>query len=216
MDFQKARFNMVEQQIRPWDVLDFNILDALEEIPREEFVTEAQKAYAYADTHLPLPNGGSMLEPKVIARLAQGLMLKKEDKVLEIGTGSGYATALLSKLAKEVVSIDLDPIQQTLAKTALDKLNLGNIIFQHGDGLAEPAGGAPFDAIYVGGSVPTIPETLKNQLKDGGRLAIITGKAPVQRAMLIIRQGSEFSSTVLFDTLAPALNTLVKPSKFTF
>lgn len=124
MDFEKARFNMVEQQIRPWDVLDFDILDALEEIEREHFVGEAFQGLAYADMELPLTNGHKMLEPKVVARLAQGLKLKKDETVLEIGTGSGYATALLSKLAGTVVTDDIDAEQQQRAKKSFGRIGL--------------------------------------------------------------------------------------------
>ena len=122
MNFEKARFNMVEQQVRPWDVLDFDVLDALSAIPREAFVSEAQKPYAYADKTLPLPNGGSMLEPKIVARMVQGLDLLPADKVLEIGTGSGYATALLCEMAGEVTTIDIDAEQQARAQKVLGSL----------------------------------------------------------------------------------------------
>lgn len=216
MDFAKARFNMVEQQIRPWDVLDFDLLDALQDLPRELFVSEEQKAYAYSDTPLPLPNGGTMLEPKIVARLVQGLALQKTDSVLEIGTGSGYATALLAKLCGEVTTIDLDADQQVRAKMALTAIAQENVIFQTGDGLAAAVGGAPFDAIYVGGSLPRIPEGLKAQLKDGGRLVAIIGNHPVQRAQLLVRQGNEFIETTLFDTKVPALSTAALPADSTF
>lgn len=206
MDFDKARFNMVEQQIRPWDVLDFNVLDALTDIPRERFVAEAQQGLAYSDTELPLPNGRKMLEPKVVARLAQGLKLSRQDKVLEIGTGSGYATALLAQLAGEVVSDDLDTEQQNRAKAVLDSLGYQNIYYAQNDGLAEHTEGAPFDAIYVGGAVRNVPETLKAQLKDGGRMVVVVGGEPVQRALLVTRHGNEFSETVLFDTLIAGLD----------
>ncbi|ASK28431.1 protein-L-isoaspartate O-methyltransferase [Neisseria chenwenguii] len=200
MNFEKARFNMVEQQIRPWDVLDFDLLDAIEEIPRERFVDADLQGVAYSDTELPLPNGAKMLEPKIVARLIQGLKLTREDKVLEIGTGSGYATAVLAKLAGEVVSDDIDDAQQNRAKAVLAALNLTNIRFVQNDGLTETAEGAPFDAIYVGGAVGEVPEVLKNQLKDGGRMVVAVGGSPVQRALLITRKGSEFTETVLFDT----------------
>ncbi|ROV56705.1 protein-L-isoaspartate O-methyltransferase family protein [Neisseria chenwenguii] len=200
MNFEKARFNMVEQQIRPWDVLDFDLLDAIEEIPRERFVDADLQGVAYSDTELPLPNGAKMLEPKIVARLIQGLKLTREDKVLEIGTGSGYATAVLAKLAGEVVSDDIDDAQQNRAKAVLAALNLTNIRFVQNDGLTETAEGAPFDAIYVGGAVGEVPEVLKNQLKDGGRMVVTVGGSPVQRALLITRKGSEFTETVLFDT----------------
>ena len=206
MDFAKARFNMVEQQIRPWDVLDFDLLDALEAIPREAFVGEEQKNYAYADLALTLPNGGAMLEPKIVARMIQGLALKKTDKVLEIGTGSGYASAVLSKLAAEVVTVDIDPEQQARAKTVLDGLGYDNIVFQTNDGLRTQNASAPFDAVYIGGAVDDIPEILKQQLRDGGRLIAVTGSHPVQRARLITRNGDSFSEKTLFDTLIPNLN----------
>ena len=122
MDFQQARFNMVEQQIRPWDVLNFDLLDALESIPREKFVQENQQGYAYADISLALPNGGRMLEPKIVARMIQGLSLTKTDRVLEVGTGSGYATAVLATLAGSVRTFDTDSSQQARAKAALQQL----------------------------------------------------------------------------------------------
>ena len=206
MDFAKARFNMVEQQIRPWDVLDFDILDALDAIPREAFVSREQQGYAYADLTLALPNGSAMLEPKVVARLIQGLALKKTDKVLEIGTGSGYASAVLAKLAGEVVTVDIDPAQQQRAKSVLDGLGFDNIVYAEGDGLATQNAAAPFDAVYVGGAAEGVPEVLKNQLKDGGRLVIVTGHDPVQRARLITREGDRFGEKVLFDTMIPYLS----------
>ncbi|WP_274584743.1 protein-L-isoaspartate O-methyltransferase [Neisseria leonii] len=218
MDFEQARFNMVEQQIRPWDVLDFDLLDALAEIPREHFVDEAQKPYAYADTALPLPNGASMLEPKIVARLIQGLALKPAETVLEIGTGSGYATAVLAKLAAQVVTMDTDREQSARAQVVLDCLGLPNIRFEHGDGLSTPTAAAPYDAVYVGGALKSVPETLKQQLRDGGRLAVIVGNAPVQRALLITRNGSVFEEKVLFDTFVSYLNSPADTAatRFTF
>lgn len=218
MNFEKARFNMVEQQIRPWDVLDFDVLDALSAIPREAFVAEAQKPYAYSDKTLPLPNGGSMLEPKIVARMVQGLDLKNTDKVLEIGTGSGYATALLSEMAAEVTTIDIDAEQQVRAQNVLNSLGYGNIVYQNGDGLAGEASGSPFDAIYVGGGVNTVPDLLKQQLKNGGRMVVVVGDAPVQRAQLIIREDNAFTETTLFDTLIPKLSSKADApaAKFSF
>ena len=206
MDFEKARFNMVEQQIRPWDVLDFDVLDALGDIPREKFVGAGFQGLAYADKELPLPNGGKMLEPKVVARLVQGLKLTKRDKVLEIGTGSGYATALLAALAGEVVTADIDAAQLAAAKAVLDGIGCGNIRYACNDGLAQETEGAPFDAVYVGGGVGQVPEILKRQLKDGGCMAVIVGGKPVQRALLITREGDMFSEKVMFDTLVANLS----------
>lgn len=206
MDYDKARFNMVEQQIRPWDVLDFDVLDALSEIPREHFVPHHQRTYAYADKTLTLPNGGSMLEPKIVARLVQGLSLQPTDRVLEIGTGSGYATALLAALAEQVTTIDIDAEQQACAKESLATVGVENVSFVVGDGLAGDAIlTETFDAIYLGGSVNNTPEILKAHLKDGGRMVVVVGDAPVQRARLIVRKGEHFVETSLFDTLIPKL-----------
>lgn len=218
MNFEQARFNMVEQQIRPWDVLDFDVLDALGEVPREYFVAESQQAYAYADKTLPLPNGGSMLEPKIVARLIQGLALKAGENVLEVGTGSGYATALLVKLGGNVVTVDVDAQQQQRAKTVLDKLGFGGIAYQVGDGLAGVQGDVAFDAVYIGGAVPEVPEALKGRLADGGRMVVVVGEAPVQRALLITRSGDAFAEQVLFDTYIPQLKTpvLSPAAKFNF
>lgn len=216
MNFEQARFNMVEQQIRPWDVLDFDVLDALAEVPRERFVGEAQQAYAYADITLALPNGGSMLEPKIVARLIQGLALKAGERVLEVGTGSGYATALLHKLGGSVTTIDIDAAQQQRAQSVLNELGCDNVAYRAGDGLAGVAESAPFDAIYIGGAVPAVPETLKNQLKNGGRMVVVAGGAPVQRALLITRNGDGFTERTLFDTYIPYLNAPSAAGKFQF
>lgn len=206
MNFEQARFNMVEQQIRPWDVLDFDVLDTLMEIPREQFVEAGLQGLAYSDTELPLPNGAKMLEPKVVARLVQGLKLTKQDKVLEIGTGSGYATAVLAAMAGEVVTCDVDAAQQQRAQAALNQLGYANITYTQHDGLTEASTGAPFDAVYVGGAVGQVPEVLKNQLKDGGRMVVIVGGQPVQRALLLTRNGDTFAEQVLFDTLVARLD----------
>lgn len=205
MDFAKARFNMVEQQIRPWNVLDFDLLDVLDAIPREIFVTPEQQGYAYADMALPLQNGGFMLEPKVVARMVQGLSLKKSDRVLEIGTGSGYATAVLAKLAGEVITCDIDNDQLLTAKSALSSLHIDNVQYENQDGLSHAAPLGEFNAIYVGGSVESIPEALKKQLTEGGRMVVVAGSEPVQRCILITRQQDEFTQITLFDTLIAPL-----------
>ncbi|MDO4434203.1 MAG: protein-L-isoaspartate O-methyltransferase [Alysiella sp.] len=218
MDFNQARFNMVEQQIRPWDVLDFDLLDALAEIPREHFVAPEQKNYAYADLALALPNGSMMLEPKIVARMIQGLKLQKTDHILEVGTGSGYATAVLSLLSANVLTFDTDETQLAAAKKALNELNYHNIRFEHGDGLAF-SGSQQFDAIYIGGSLPVFPENLKEKLNpQGGRMVVVVGTAPIQRCLQIVRNGDIFNEKTLFDTQIAALNTqtLTKPNTFTF
>ena len=219
MDFTQARFNMVEQQIRPWDVLDFDLLDALGEVPRERFVLPAQQGVAYTDEVLKLANGGSMLEPRLVARLIQALALTQEDTVLEIGTGSGYAAAVMAKLAGKVVSVDVDAQQSAFARQAVSGLGVDNIEFQVADGLSgQLQGTTQFNAIYVGGSVPVLPHTLKDMLADGGRLVVIVGQGHLMQATLVVRRGSEYSETVLFETSAPALTSpaVTTPSAFSF
>ena len=206
MDFAKARFNMVEQQIRPWDVLNFDLLDALQDIPREAFVGEAQKNYAYADLNLPLPNGCTMLEPKIVARLVQGLALKKPTKCWKSAPARATPPPCWPNSPAKVVSVDIDPEQQARAKAVLDDLGFDNIAYAQGDGLATKNAAAPFDAVYVGGAVEEIPELLKQQLKDGGRLIAVVGHHPVQRARLLTRQGDSFTEKNLFDTLIPYLD----------
>ena len=215
--FEQARFNMVEQQIRPWSVLDFDVLDALAEVPREKFVAPEQQAYAYADLSLPLPNGSAMLEPKVVARLIQGLKLTKNDTVLEIGTGSGYATAVLAKLAGRVITVDTDEAQQQKARAVLEGLGITNIDYRTGDGLANPPI-ATVSAIYVGGSCAAMPETLRSKLPAGGRMAVIVGQEPVMHALLVQCGEAGYEQSVMFDTVAPALDSpaVKKASSFRF
>ena len=205
MNIEQARFNMVEQQIRPWDVLDFDVLDALQDIPRELFVQPSQQGYAYADLALPLPNGSQMLEPKIVGRMAQGLALKKHERVLEIGTGSGYATAVLAKLAHEVTTCDIDRQQLNAAQAVLKGLQLDNIRYQAIDGLNTLPANARFDAIYIGGSLKTIPQQLFPHLNNGGRMVVVVGSEPVQRCVRVTRDGDTFSEKVLFDTLITPL-----------
>lgn len=207
MDFERARFNMVEQQIRPWDVLDFRLLDVLQELPREKFVSEEQKAYAYADMHLVLPNKSLMIEPKIVARLIQALDLQETDSVLEIGTGGGYATAVMAKMAGKVTSIDLDGEQSQRAAINLQKVGIDNVSLEVRDGFDETAyGSETYQAIYIGASVSQVPEILRQRLAVGGRLVTVLGSAPVKRAVLITREKDDtFTHKVLFDTNIPSL-----------
>lgn len=218
MDFNTARYNMVEQQIRPWDVLDFDLLDVLSDIPRERFVLPQHQPLAYSDQSLPLANGGSMLEPKVMARLIQALKLNLADTVVEIGTGSGYATAVLARLANQVLTIDIDAAQQQTAKTVLSELGYTNILYKVGDGLSEKLIQTPFSAIYVGGSISQLPTFLLDQLPEHGRMVAIIGDAPLMKAVLFERQNNQIQETVLFETLAPTLHSLAinQPSQFKF
>lgn len=216
MDFKKARFYMVEQQIRPWDVLNFDLLDALLEIPRERFVVESCRELAYIDEKLPLANGGLMLEPRVAAKMIQALSLQKTDKVLEVGTGSGYSTAVMSKLAQHVLTADIDQEQQNLAREALAACEIGNVSFANADGLNGVAEQAPYDAILIGGSVAGISTELKEQLSDKGRLVAVTNNTFPMKAVLITREGSHFNEVTLFETEAPALVNQSTTTTFTF
>ncbi|MBV8047632.1 MAG: protein-L-isoaspartate O-methyltransferase [Paludibacterium sp.] len=219
MDFEQARFNMVEQQIRPWEVLDPAILDLLFHVKREDFVAEQQRALAFTDVELPLPNGGRMLQPKQEARMVQDLSLQPGDKVLEVGTGSGYVTALLAKLTEHVYSVEC---HATLLHTATDRLRhagIGNVTLIEGNGLLGLEKHAPFDAIFVGGSVPVVPETLKQQLAIGGRMIVTVGDEPVMTVRLIHRiSENDFSESKLYETVISRLSgsDALEPERFVF
>jgi len=219
-DVEHARFNMVEQQIRPWDVLDPRVLELLFKVRREEFVPPAMRALAFMDTEIPLriddyDSGEYMLAPKVEARLLQELALKPCDSVLEIGAGSGYQTALLAAQAQTVASIEILPKLAAFAQANLKRAGIANATVQVGDG-SKGWGSTEYDAILVTGSVPEVPDSLKYQLRVGGRLAIIVGQAPVMTARLITRTtAASFETTSLFETLVKPLRG-VTVSKFKF
>ena len=217
MDFEKARFNMVEQQIRPWDVLNTQVLDLLFHVKREEFVSDKQKTIAFVDTELPLPNGSRMLEPKMEARLVQELNLAPEDKVLESGTGSGYLTALLASFSKHVYSLDIDPAMTALAKANLARANIHNVTLVTANGVDGLPTNAPFNAIVVGGSLPTLPEALTSQLAVGGRLLVVLGDAPSMSLTLIERESETgLRTTKLFETVLTPLKDVEQPERFAF
>nr|WP_295076543.1 protein-L-isoaspartate O-methyltransferase [uncultured Roseateles sp.] len=217
MNIEQARFNMIEQQIRPWDVLDAGVLALLAVVKREDFVPAAFKTMAFMDTEIPLPGGEQMLPPRVEARLLQALNVARHEKVLEIGTGSGFMAALLGHRAQRVFSLESNPELVALAKENLRRSGVRNVVVQEQDGLAGLPGEAPFDAILLSGSVAEVPAQLLNQLKVGGRLLAIVGDAPVMRATLVTRQADkQFNSVVLFDTAAPRLHGFAEHSSFSF
>ncbi|BEV72782.1 MULTISPECIES: protein-L-isoaspartate O-methyltransferase [unclassified Paludibacterium] len=219
MDFEQARFNMVEQQIRPWEVLDPTILDLLFHVKREDFVADDQRALAFTDVELPLPNGSRMLQPKQEARMIQDLALQAGDKVLEIGTGSGYVTALLSRLVEQVYSIDCDGSMQAIAADHLHQAGCQNVQLIHANGLEGLAQHAPFDAIFVGGSLPVVPEVLKQQLAVGGRMMVTVGQLPVMSVVLVRRESDNvFAETKLYETVLPRLqgSEALQPEQFVF
>ena len=217
MDFEKARFNMVEQQIRPWDVLNTQVLDLLFHVKREEFVSDKQKTIAFVDTELPLPNGSRMLEPKMEARLVQELNLAPEDKVLEIGTGSGYLAALLASFSKPVYSLDNHPAMAALAKANPARANIHNVTLVTANGVDGLPTNAPFNAIVVGGSLPTLPEALTSQLAVGGRLLVVLGDAPSMSLTLIERESETgLRTTKLFETVLTPLQDVEQPERIAF
>ena len=217
MNFEEARFKMVEQQIRPWKVLDTEVLAVLGSVPRELFTPEQYQFMAYVDEEIPLPGGHVMLPPRIDARLMHDLELKGTESVLEIGTGSGYRTALLARRAREVLSLEIDPAQAEAARRHLQAAGIHNARVVQGDGAQAPVQGAPFDAIVLGGSVAEVPQGLLDQLKVGGRLIAVVGTDPVMQATLFTRTGErQFSSTVLWDTSVPALQNFARPARFKF
>lgn len=224
MNLETARFNMIEQQIRPWDVLDSAVLSLLASVRREDFVPTALRALAFVDTQIPLlagqPHGPSMLEPKVEARLLQELQVQRHEKALEIGTGSGFMAALLAHRAQQVLTLECVPELATLARASLLRNGLANvrvIDVQAAAGAQGLPAEAPFDVILLSGSVPEVPRALLQQLKTGGRLAAVVGEEPVMRARLYQRVGeAAWSETDLFDTVAPRLLGFAEPSRFHF
>ena len=224
MNLETARFNMIEQQIRPWDVLDPAVLSLLSTVRREDFVPPAMRALAFVDTQVPLvpgqPHGPAMLEPKVEARLLQELQVQRHEKVLEIGTGSGFMAALLAHRAQQVLTLESQPELARLARASLLRNGLANVrvIDVTADAGAHGlAAEAPFDVILLSGSVPEVPRELLQQLKPGGRLAAVVGDEPVMRARLFKRVGdAAWSETDLFDTVAPRLQGFAEPTRFHF
>lgn len=217
MNIEQVRFNMIEQQIRPWDVLDTEVLDLLHVVKRENFVPVAHKALAFADTEIPLPGGENMLFPKIEARLLQDVMVKKHESVLEIGTGSGYMAALLAYRARHVTTVEISPELKTLAEQNLAANGVANVTVELGDGAQGWTNGAPFDVIVVSGSLPELPEALLKQLKVGGRLAVIIGQAPAMKAQLITRTGEAgYDTRTLFETSVKPLLLASRPSAFKF
>ena len=217
MNLELARFNMIEQQIRPWEVLNQGVLSLLALVKREDFVPTAYRALAFVDTEVPLPCGQSMLEPKVEARLLQELAVLRHERVLEIGTGSGYMAALLAHQAQQVVSLEIKPELARMATDNLRRASILNVQVREADGARGLPAEGPFDVIVLSGSVADVPLALLNQLKVGGRLVAVVGQMPVMRAVLTTRSSEAgFGRVDLFDTVAPRLSGFDEPSRFTF
>ncbi len=216
MDFEQARFNMIEQQVRPWDVLAPDVLDLLGAVRREDFVPAAYRNLAFTDMEIPLPCGELMLAPRVEARLLQELALRKHESVLEIGTGSGFVAALLGHSAAQVTTVEIHPELAEAAQARLRHAGVLNATVRCLDASRELPGGE-FDAILLSGSVAQIPDALVARLKVGGRLCAIVGDAPMMRAQRLTRIGASDSKVVdLFDTVAPRLHGFAETPRFRF
>jgi len=217
MNVEQARFNMIEQQIRPWDVLDQSVLSLLAVVKREDFVPPAYRALAFVDTEVPLPAGQSMLAPKVEARLLQELDVKKHERVLEVGTGSGYMAALFAHKAQQVITLEIVPELAAFAQANLQRAGAQRVTVRQADGSRGLPAEGPFDVILLSGSVPEVPPGLLAQLKVGGRLAAIIGQLPIMRATLFTRSSEhDFASVELFDTVAQRLVGFDEPPRFKF
>ncbi len=217
MNIEQARFNMVEQQIRPWNVLDLSVLELLSVVKREAFVPAAFKSLAFADMEIPLGFGQCMLAPRLEARLLQDLALQPRETVLEIGAGSGYMAALMAHKAHRVVSLEIVPELATMARTNLRQAGIQNAEVRHADGAASSAAEDTYDVIVLSGSAADVPPSLLALLKVGGRLAAITGDEPVMRATFVTRNSAtDFRTTQPWDCDAPRLKNFPEHSKFQF
>ena len=217
MNIEKARFNMIEQQIRPWNVLDDDVLNIMSSVPRELFVPDAYKALAFADIAVPLSDGRHLLHPKEEGRLLQAVKPQAHEKVLVLGSTTGYVTALLASFANEVIAIDSYQEYVDVSADLFAKLNLNNISVS----CDEPALGyekqAPYDVIVLLGSMEVMPESLKQQLKVGGRMFCILGKAPAMEAVLIERQSEDrWDDSGLFELITPSIPNAPEAEKFHF
>jgi protein-L-isoaspartate(D-aspartate) O-methyltransferase len=215
---EQARFNMIEQQIRTWEVLDTTVLELLKQIPRESFVAPQYAGIAFADLEIPIGHGQTMLSPKLEGRIVQALEIKDSDRVLEIGTGSGYLTALLAFMAQEVISVEIHPELSQVAEQRLVQQKIGNVMLETGDAARGWPTHAPYDVIVYTGSLPVAPgSAVEQSLSIGGRMFIVIGEAPVMQATLIERITAEdFRRDVLFETCLPSLENAPQPERFYF
>ena len=217
MNIEQARFNMIEQQIRPWEVLDQDVLNLLAIVKRENFVPAAYRNIAFADLEIPLPGGERMLSPKVEARVLQELAVHKGETVLEIGTGSGYMAALLAHRGRSVTTVEISPELADFAKQNLTANGVANVEVITGDGALGWNQGAPYDVSCVSGGLPVMPQEFLEQLKIGGRIAAFVGSTPVMKAQILTRvDEKQFRVSDVFETLVAPLTNAVHPSLFKF
>ncbi len=214
---EHARFNMIEQQIRPAEVLDPRVLSAINETPREAFVPEKYKNLAFSDINVDIGHGQVMMKPIMEARLLQALDIQANEKVLEIGTGSGYLTALLAKLGGQVHSVEIEPELLNQAKTKLAAQGIENVTLTEGDASQDWAQGGTFDVIAITGSFPLMPEGFNQRLNVGGRMAVIVGQTPIMELLLITRTSeNQWTTESLFETDFPELRNVEQPQAFIF
>lgn len=220
MNIEKARFNMIEQQIRPWDVLDQDVLDMLVVVRREAFVPAAYKSLAFMDTELPLPGGECMFTPKLEARIMQEMGVKKHENVLEIGAGSGYMAALLAHKARHVTTVEISPELKAMAQKNLADYGVANVEVALGNGAqgwANAGTEAPYDVIVISGSLPVLPDAFLKQIKVGGRIFAIVGESPVMSAQIITRvTDAAYNTAKVFETEVKPLHDIIVPSHFVF
>ncbi|UVS63200.1 MULTISPECIES: protein-L-isoaspartate O-methyltransferase family protein [Nitrosomonas] len=216
-NLEQNRFNMVEQQIRTWNVLDLTILNLLYKVRREEFVPAAYRSLAFADMEIPLDYGAVMLTPKMEARILQELRIKKTDKILEVGSGSGYMTALLAELGAQVYSVEIVPTLCSIAKMNLQTHGITNVTLEQGDAAQGWPQHGPYDVIVLTASTPILPEAFQKSLNPGGRLFAIVGEEPLMEAMLITCVAPNvYETKVLFETCTAPLRNALQPQRFTF
>ena len=223
LDIAQARFNMIEQQIRPWDVLDQDVLDLLQVVRREDFVPPAQRLLAFTDLEIPLDqsadkstnSGAAMWSPKMEARVLQELQIKAHDRALEIGAGSGYFAALLAHRCREVTTVEIVPALKSLAEKNLKAAGIGNVKVAAGDG-AQGFGREQFDVIVLSGSSPALPDALLAQLSTGGRLFAVVGDAPAMTARIYTRTAAGIAAQDLFETVLTPLLNAAQPPRFKF
>ena len=221
MDYELARFNMIEQQIRTWEVLDQDVLNLLFQVKREDFVPIAYRAIAFTDMEIPIGEGQFMMAPKMEARIVQELAPTTSERVLEIGTGSGYLTALLASRALSVTSVEIFDAFSHNAASNLARAQITNVILRVGDGAQTPAAfigiDAKFEVVVLTGSVPILPDAYLDVLTENGRLFAIIGDAPAMKATLFTRtSGNAFTATEIFETVVPPLLHAKQPSRFDF
>ena len=217
MNLEQARTNMIEQQIRTWEVLDQEVLDLLYVVPREDFVPEPYRALAFSETEIPLGEGQRMWQPKLEARALQELMLKRTDRVLEVGTGSGYLTALMGRRAAQVCSVEIKSALAAFGRRNLESHGADNVLLEIGDAARGWPGHAPYDVIVLTGSTPVLPRAFLEELAPGGRLFAVIGEAPAMTARLVTCSApGAWRSADLFETVIAPLVNCEQPSRFRF